>query len=58
MEVGNQGLPGGGDGEIKGTKAKEGKRLRGEIKGAESAQVQLKILREKKVRRRKDDGEK
>ena len=51
MEEGNQGLRG----KIQGTKAK---RLRGEIKGAESAQVQLIILSEKKVRRRKDDGEK
>ena len=54
MEVGNQGLRG----KIQGTKAKEGKKAKGEIKGAESAQVQLIILREKKVRRRKDDGEK
>ena len=38
MKVGNQGLRG----KIKGTKAKEGKMLRGEIKGAESAQEQQK----------------
>ena len=54
MEVGNQGLRG----KIKGTKAKEGKKgLRGEIKGAESG-CNIKILRENKMRRRKDDGQK